>query len=435
MDEAEIAKALQRDLDFHRVKTQVRRRQNQLHILLTRAESSSVNYASLFKIVQECLQQLKVPATDSFVLYGRVSGVKQPEWQRTGKLESDGFIMVDWEEAPGEVEEATEPDLVTVAANGAENTAGELATSSNNGYGHGQGHGEGLVESPPPRLPETEVPAVTQRGRSTSPPKPPRNMGSAIVAIAGGTVVALVGIGYTGTAAWQVQRVEKVAALNADTSIQPSSEVLVLQQHTERLRQELDGLSRVPNWPLFPYENAQRELTVGRGRLEMLEKSLKAAAGANRDLQRALALAQEAAILVQKPPHPLPVWQKAQAKWQEAIALLEGIPADTAAHRAAQERLKTYRANAQQVGAWVARLQGSAVLPQFFAALPPAIQTAVLDLKASGMEREPFIRACFTQIMPTVRQQATVAPVNTYPSPANFGVRLCEYVLTNPVGP
>ncbi|NJK59889.1 MAG: hypothetical protein HC918_06030 [Oscillatoriales cyanobacterium SM2_1_8] len=59
MDEVEIAKALQQDLDFHKVKTQVRRRNNQLHILLTRAESSSVNYASLFKIVQECLQHLK----------------------------------------------------------------------------------------------------------------------------------------------------------------------------------------------------------------------------------------------------------------------------------------------------------------------------------------------------------------------------------------
>jgi hypothetical protein len=430
MDEAEIAKALQRDLDFHRVKTQVRRRQNQLHILLTRSEASSVNYASLFKIVQECLQHLKVPATDSFVLYGRISGVKQPEWQRTGKLESDGFIMVELEEAPGVVEETPEPDLVTVAANGngIGNGAGELVVSN------GQGHSADLVESPPTRLTEAESPAVTRVGRATPPPKPPRNMGSAIVAIAGGTVVALAGIGYTGTAAWQVQRVQKVAALNADTSIQPNSEVSALRQHTERLRGELDGLSRVPNLPLFPYENAQRELTIGRGRLEALEKSLTAADAANRDLQRALALAQEAAILVQKPPHPLTVWQKAQTKWQEAIALLEGIPAGTAAHGTAQERLKTYRANAQQVGTWVARLQGSSVLPQFFATLPPAIQAGVLDLKASGMEREPFIRACFAQIMPTVRQQATAAPVNTYPSPANFGVRLCEYILTNPIG-
>ncbi len=429
MDEAEIAKALQRDLDFHRVKTQVRRRQNQLHILLTRAESSSVNYASLFKIVQECLQHLKIPATDSFVLYGRVSGVKQPEWQRTGKLESDGFIMVELEEAPAAVEETTEPDLVPVGTSGAE----ELAASN----GHGQGSpqldsGENFLEGSLSRSVEAEPPQ--RASRAAAPPKTPRDVGSAIVAIAGGTVVALAAIGYTGMAAWQVQRVQKVAALQADPNVKPSSEVAVLQQHAQRLREGLEGLSRVPNLPLFPYETAQKELTIGRGRLEALEKALAAAEGANRDLQRALALAQEAAILVQKPPHPLPIWQKAQAKWQEAIALLEGIPEGTAAYGVAQARLKTYRANAQQVGVWVARLQGATVLPQFFATLPPAVQAGVLDLKASGLEREPFIRACFAQIMPTVRQQATAAPVNTYPSPANFGVRLCEYVWANPVG-
>ncbi len=427
MDEAEIAKALQRDLDFHRVKTQVRRRQNQLHILLTRSESSSVNYASLFKIVQECLQHLKIPATDSFVLYGRVSGVKQPEWQRTGKLESDGFIMVELEETPAAVEEATEPDLVTVGA-------GELAASNGQAHSpsHGEGMGEGLMEGASVRLAETEEPLRVSR--PAPPPRPPRNVGSAIVAIAGGTVVALAAIGYTGAAAWQVQRVQKVAVLNTDPNVKPSSELAVLQQHTERLREGLEGLSRVPNLPLFPYETAQKELTIGRGRLEVLEKALTAAEGANRDLQRALALAQEAAILVQKPPHPLPIWQKAQAKWQEAIVLLEGIPEGTAAYGTAQMRLKTYRANAQQVGVWVARLQGTTVLPQFFATLPPAVQAGVLDLKASGLEREPFVRACFAQIMPTVRQRATAAPVNTYPSPANFGVRLCEYVLANPMG-
>ncbi|MFQ3679135.1 MAG: hypothetical protein SNJ60_01305 [Pseudanabaenaceae cyanobacterium] len=425
MDEAEIAKALQQDLDFHRVKTQVRRRNNQLHILLTRAESSSVNYASLFKIVQECLQNLKVPATDSFVLYGRISGVKQPEWQRTGKLESDGFIMVDLEEAPTVVEETTEPDLVLAAAN---NGAGELAATN----GHSNGLGEDLAERSPAPLPVAETPAEARR---TPPPAvTARNAGSAIVAIAGGTVVALAAIGYTGMAAWQVQRVQRVAALNADGSVQSSSEISVLQQHTERLRGAIEGLDRVPNLPLFPYDNAQKELAVARSRLEVLEKSLTAAKEANRDLQRALALAQEASVLVQKPPHPLAVWQKAQGKWREAIALLEGVPEGTAAYASAQERLPAYRANAQQVGVWVSRLQSSSVLPQFFATLPLAIQGRVLELKSSGMEREPFIRACFAQIMPTVRQQANAAPVNTYPSPANFGVRFCEYVLANPVG-
>ncbi|NJK59888.1 MAG: hypothetical protein HC918_06025 [Oscillatoriales cyanobacterium SM2_1_8] len=376
-----------------------------------------------------------MPAADSFVLYGRVSGIKQPEWQRTGKLDSNGFIMVELEDGAApeedtavvEREETTEPDLVTVTANG----TGELAVNAHTqalahakagGHGDEGGGGTAVAKAMP-------APAIARGGRKPTKPMAPRHAGSAIVAIAGGTVLALAGIGYTGSAAWQVQRVQKVAALNAIESPQGKG----LQEHTERLRLALEGLDRVPNLPLFPYENAQKELVVARGRLEMLEKAVNGAEAANRDLQKALALAQEAAVLVQKPPHPLAIWQKAQGKWQEAIALLAGIPEGTEAYGVAQERLQTYRANAQQVGIWVNRLQGSQVLPQFFAALPPDVQTEVLGRKESGMARDLFVRECFAQIMPTVRQQANAAPVNTYPSPANFGVRLCEHVLANPV--
>lgn len=56
-------------------------------------------------------------------------------------------------------------------------------------------------------------------------------------------------------------------------------------------------------------------------------------------------LAMEAAILVQKPPHPVQVWLQAQQKWQQAIALLQAISPTDARFAAAQQKLSSYRSN------------------------------------------------------------------------------------------
>ncbi len=63
------------------------------------------------------------------------------------------------------------------------------------------------------------------------------------------------------------------------------------------------------------------------------------------NLKAAEKLAMEAAVLVQKPPHPAQVWLQAQQKWQQAIALLEAIPASDVQFAAAQKKLATYRSN------------------------------------------------------------------------------------------
>lgn len=63
----------------------------------------------------------------------------------------------------------------------------------------------------------------------------------------------------------------------------------------------------------------------------------------NFELSQKLAI--EAAILVQNPPHPPKVWKQAQLKWQEAIQLLESIPAGTFISKKAQEKLSSYKTN------------------------------------------------------------------------------------------
>ncbi|MEH2139117.1 hypothetical protein [Nostoc sp.] len=61
-------------------------------------------------------------------------------------------------------------------------------------------------------------------------------------------------------------------------------------------------------------------------------------------------LGMEAAFLVQKPPHPLEVWQQAETKWHQAIILLDSIPPDkTSVSDKAKNKLAYYRINYKSI--------------------------------------------------------------------------------------
>ncbi|MBD2440869.1 hypothetical protein [Nostoc sp. FACHB-110] len=64
---------------------------------------------------------------------------------------------------------------------------------------------------------------------------------------------------------------------------------------------------------------------------------------ANANFKAAQVLGLEASSLVQKPPHPLIVWEQAKFKWQEAIKLLESIPDNTSVSAQAKAKLNNYR--------------------------------------------------------------------------------------------
>lgn len=59
----------------------------------------------------------------------------------------------------------------------------------------------------------------------------------------------------------------------------------------------------------------------------------------------ALNLAWEAAVVVQKPPHPVEIWQEARVKWRQAIRLLEAIPPESELFTQAKQKLTIYRGN------------------------------------------------------------------------------------------
>ncbi len=86
MDEASIVSALQADLQNYKVKTQIRRKESQLHVLITRADGDDVDYASLYDIVKRRIDKLPIEGADCLVVYGRLAGAKHPEWQKKAEI-------------------------------------------------------------------------------------------------------------------------------------------------------------------------------------------------------------------------------------------------------------------------------------------------------------------------------------------------------------
>lgn len=86
MDEASIVNAIQADLQNYKVKTQIRRKESQLHVLITRADGDDVDYVSLYDIVKRRIDKLPIEGADSLVVYGRLSGAKHPEWQKQSEI-------------------------------------------------------------------------------------------------------------------------------------------------------------------------------------------------------------------------------------------------------------------------------------------------------------------------------------------------------------
>ena len=105
MDEATIVSAIQADLQNYKVKAQIRRKESQLHVLISRAEGDEIDYASLYDIVKRRVDKLGIEWANSLVLYGKIAGAKHPEWRKKGDLKPPlpliEFDLDDLEELEG----------------------------------------------------------------------------------------------------------------------------------------------------------------------------------------------------------------------------------------------------------------------------------------------------------------------------------------------
>ncbi|MEG4196923.1 TerD family protein [Microcoleus sp. Pol12A5] len=134
------------------------------------------------------------------------------------------------------------------------------------------------------------------------------------------------------------------------------TDVNLLRSFDKRLKETIANLEKIPNFPGFGYQQARADLLKLRPSLVPVAQNLQAA----ESLEKAQQLAMEAAVVVQKPPHPMEVWHQSQSKWQEAIALLEAIDSRTPVYNLAQNKLSNYRANRTVISQRVAIAQKAA---------------------------------------------------------------------------
>jgi stress response protein SCP2 len=116
----------------------------------------------------------------------------------------------------------------------------------------------------------------------------------------------------------------KILAVETQNAAQ-ATDVNLLKSFAKRLQETIANLDKIPNFPGFGYQQAKADLLTLRPILVPVGRNLQA----TESLEKAQKLAMEAAVLVQKPPHPMEVWHQSQNKWQQAIALLEAIESRT----------------------------------------------------------------------------------------------------------
>ena len=167
-----------------------------------------------------------------------------------------------------------------------------------------------------------------------------------------GTGAAAIALMRSGNETLKQAKILAVETQNAGKT----TDVNLLRSFDKRLKETIANLEKIPNFPGFGYQQARADLLKLRPSLVPVQQNLQAA----ESLATAQKLAMEAAVVVQKPPHPIEVWQQSQSKWQQAIALLEAIDSRTPVYNLAQNKLSNYRANRAVISQRVAIAQKAA---------------------------------------------------------------------------
>ena len=155
------------------------------------------------------------------------------------------------------------------------------------------------------------------------------------------------------------------------------------QQAKVKWRQSIRLLEAIPaNAPAAA--QVQEKLTAYRQNYAEISDRLAVEESAGTNLKAAKDLAWQAAVLVQKPPHSLRVWQRAQEKWQAAIVQLEPISPKSSVFQQREEKLALYRANQHQISQ---RISTETMAQSFFQRL------AEVDTRLSALPKRAFANA------------------------------------------
>ncbi|MFQ3616082.1 MAG: hypothetical protein SNJ57_02575 [Cyanobacteriota bacterium] len=147
----------------------------------------------------------------------------------------------------------------------------------------------------------------------------------------GGTFYALTRPCVIGGCA-ELQTVERLHQAVSEQLSQGATLQDVSQSYTQ-LTDASYRLSRVPRWSRH-YAAANR-----------VQKQTESTVASLGQVLSAQATATEAVEIAQNPPHPLAVWQRAQALWETAIAQLQQVPESSPAYDLAQQKRLEYAEN------------------------------------------------------------------------------------------
>jgi hypothetical protein len=124
----------------------------------------------------------------------------------------------------------------------------------------------------------------------------------------------------------------------------PPHEQQTWQQARVKWRMAVRLLESVPDSSDYA-PAAQKRLVVYRKNYQIMRDRLQAEQAAADNLATAQQRAAQAARMVQEPPQPLQMWQRANRRWQQAIDLLATAPANTSYAPAIRQKLVDYRRN------------------------------------------------------------------------------------------
>jgi hypothetical protein len=534
MDEASIVTAIEADLQNYKVKTQIRRKESQLHVLITRADGDDVDYASLYDIVKRRIDKLPIEGADSLVVYGRLSGAKHPEWHKTAELKPPlPLIELDLEDLEefGEVSsvknlsfhpdsdeteiqsanlESDLPDdlksfkssidddlkaaankdksilettkdkinniksedfdldnleLQSFSLDSLQQDTFELKSFDIDPFEVNSQESKPrspLVEKnswsaknedfdfdssvkdedfnfesptvaakpmplppPPPTVRRTKKPVVNVESENepikTAYPKDRSKILSVAFALG---AIAIVGI--CGWLVWDRSNQQQYLAnarnfSNQDINPKKITKLETLTGTRNRLQTIISQLEEISDRPASLYTDAQAELATLRPKLAEFDRKINVEQAANKNLESSKNATIEAAKSTQNPPHKSTVWKSAQEKRQKAIKQLEEVTTDSVLYADAQQRIKAYRAELDQITKWVEIQQRAETA---VSTVNAATVNQLKQLKAKAPEKQQFLPQCQAILQPQIsnaESQRTGFPIPTLTS------YLCAY--------
>ncbi|NJK35555.1 MAG: hypothetical protein HC919_11725 [Oscillatoriales cyanobacterium SM2_2_1] len=431
MDETEIAKGLQTELISYRVKAQVRQKGSQLHVLVTRAAERQVNYAEVFEIVKVSLERMPLQDTDKFVFYGRVSGSKEPEWQKVGDIKPN-LPAIEFDMAPADemrIVDLSDLEMVPTPFSTVPQSRPEpIAAAARSGEEPRAELNHALRSTPEINNNHRPPTAVTPKRRSQGEAVKPSDTKSSSLLLPIGVLIVVTAAVGGGWLWWDLSQQEGLLqqVRVAEAAIAPAEKATSLDELTkgqQGLEQAIAQLSSIPDRPGSLRPEADTELKKLQGRLEAYRQRLQAESPAQERFQKSLNLVREAAIQVQNPPHNAKVWTDAQSKRQESLNLLRAIPPESILYGEAQRRIQIYAPELQQT---TAQLQRQLRVQRALRSVSPQTTSSLRSLKQKGSPAAQFNATCVPLVVREVTP-ATIQSLGFQPSP--FGALMCNYLF------